>query len=157
MKQANSASKAEIEIAVLGDRPKGVQKQKLDRTLTHLITDIKILKRYREYEIVKDMEWRDTLMDLGTPINFEMPYLNDFAYFNWGDLINYFGNDPNTKNILIYMESISDTRGFLSAAREVALTKPIILIKAGKTTESAKAAKSHTGALAGSDEVLNAA
>ncbi|MFA6118896.1 MAG: GNAT family N-acetyltransferase [Parachlamydiales bacterium] len=76
---------------------------------------------------------------------------------NWGDLINYFGNDPNTQSILIYMESISDPRSFLSAAREVGLTKPIILMKAGKTKESAKAAKSHTGALAGSDEVLNAA
>jgi len=76
---------------------------------------------------------------------------------NWGDLINYFGNDINTKSILMYVENISDVRAFLSAAREVALTKPIILIKAGKTSESAKAAKSHTGALTGSDEVLNTA
>ncbi|KKL91072.1 hypothetical protein LCGC14_1898340 [marine sediment metagenome] len=76
---------------------------------------------------------------------------------DWGDLINYFGDDPNTKSILMYMENISDPRSFLSAAREVALTKPIILIKAGRTKESAHAAKSHTGALAGSDEVLDAA
>jgi acetyltransferase len=77
---------------------------------------------------------------------------------NWGDLINYFGNDKNTRCILMYMENISEPRNFLSTAREVALTKPIILIKAGKTQESAKAAKSHTGALIGSDEVvLNAA
>lgn len=76
---------------------------------------------------------------------------------NWGDLITYFGNDYNTKSILIYMESIGDPRSFLSAAREVALTKPIILIKAGKTQESAKAAVSHTGAMAESDDVLNAA
>ena len=76
---------------------------------------------------------------------------------NWGDLINYFGSDPATKSILIYMESIGDSRSFLSAAREVALTKPIILIKAGRTAESAKAAASHTGSLAGSDEALTAA
>ncbi len=76
---------------------------------------------------------------------------------NWGDLINYFGNDPHTKSILIYMESIGDPRSFLSASKEVALSKPIILIKAGRTPESAKAAASHTGALSGSDEVLNAA
>jgi len=76
---------------------------------------------------------------------------------NWGDLINYFGNDPATKSILIYMESIGDSRAFLSAAREVALTKPIILIKAGRSAESAKAAASHTGSLAGSDEALTAA
>ncbi|NGX48960.1 MAG: Succinyl-CoA ligase [ADP-forming] subunit alpha [Candidatus Anoxychlamydiales bacterium] len=76
---------------------------------------------------------------------------------DFGDLINYFGDDPNTKSILMYMENISDPRSFLSAAREVALTKPIILIKAGRTKESAHAAMSHTGALAGSDEVLDAA
>jgi acetyltransferase len=75
----------------------------------------------------------------------------------WGDLINYFGNDPWTKSILIYMESIGDARAFLSAAREVALTKPIILIKAGRSSESAKAAASHTGALAGSDSAMSAA
>ena len=76
---------------------------------------------------------------------------------NWGDLINYFGNDPFTKSILIYMESIGDARSFLSAAREVALSKPIILIKAGRSAESAKAAASHTGSLAGSDEAFTAA
>lgn len=76
---------------------------------------------------------------------------------DFGDLINYFGNDPWTESILIYMESIGDARSFLSAAREVALTKPIILIKAGRSLESAKAAASHTGALSGSDEVLSAA
>ncbi len=76
---------------------------------------------------------------------------------DWGDLINYFGNDPATGSILIYMESIGDSRAFLSAAREVALTKPIILIKAGRSAESAKAAASHTGSLAGSDEALTAA
>lgn len=76
---------------------------------------------------------------------------------DWGDLITYLGSDPNTHSILIYMESVGDTRSFLSAAREVALAKPIILIKAGVTEESAKAAVSHTGSLAGSNEVLNAA
>jgi acetyltransferase len=76
---------------------------------------------------------------------------------NWGDLIDYFGNDPRTKSILVYMESIQDARSFLSAAREVALTKPIIVIKAGRTEAAAKAAASHTGSLTGSDEVLDAA
>jgi acetyltransferase len=75
----------------------------------------------------------------------------------WGDLIDYLGDDPHTKSIVIYMESIGDARAFLSAAREVALTKPIIVIKAGRTQAAAKAAASHTGALAGSDLVLDAA
>ena len=72
---------------------------------------------------------------------------------NWGDLIYYLGDDPETHSIVLYMESIGDARSFLSAAREVALTKPIIVIKAGRT----EAAASHTGALTGSDEVLEAA
>jgi len=76
---------------------------------------------------------------------------------NWGDLIDYLGDDPYTQSIILYMESIGDARSFLSAAREVALTKPIIVIKAGRTEAAAEAAKSHTGALAGSDEVLDAA
>jgi acetyltransferase len=75
----------------------------------------------------------------------------------WGDLIYYLGEDPHTKSIVIYMESIGDARSFISAAREVALTKPIIVIKAGRTEAAAKAAASHTGALTGSDAVLDAA
>ncbi len=75
----------------------------------------------------------------------------------WGDLIDYLGDDRHTKSIVIYMESIGNARSFLSAAREVALTKPIIVIKAGRTAAAAKAAASHTGALTGSDEVLDAA
>jgi acetyltransferase len=75
----------------------------------------------------------------------------------WGSLIDYFGNDPKTRSIVIYMESVGDARSFLSAAREVALTKPIIVIKAGRTEQAARAAASHTGALSGSDEVLDAA
>ena len=74
----------------------------------------------------------------------------------WGDLIDYFGEDPNTQSILIYMESIDDARSFLSAARAVAMTKPIIVIKAGRSEAASKAASSHTGALTGSDEVFDA-
>ena len=75
----------------------------------------------------------------------------------WGDLIDHLGDDPSTRSIILYMESIGDPRAFLSAAREVALSKPIIVIKAGRTEAAARAAASHTGALAGSDEVLEAA
>lgn len=76
---------------------------------------------------------------------------------NWGDLIYYLGNDTRTQSIVIYMESIGDARSFMSAAREVALTKPIIVIKPGRTEAAAKAAASHTGSLTGSDEVLESA
>jgi acetyltransferase len=75
----------------------------------------------------------------------------------WGDLIDYLGHDPRTQSIVMYMESVGDARSFLSAAREVSLNKPIIVIKAGRTEAAAQAAASHTGALTGSDEVLEAA
>ena len=75
----------------------------------------------------------------------------------WAQLIQYLGDDPQTRSIVIYMESVGDARAFLSAAREVALSKPIIVIKPGRTEAAAKAAASHTGALTGQDEVLDAA
>jgi acetyltransferase len=75
----------------------------------------------------------------------------------WGDLIDYLGDDPKTQSIVIYMETIGDARAFLSAAREVALSKPIIVIKPGRTEGAARAAASHTGSLTGSDDVLDAA
>ncbi len=75
----------------------------------------------------------------------------------WGDLIYTLGQDPHTHAIVIYMESVGNARAFLSAAKEVALKKPIIVIKAGRTAAAAQAAASHTGSLTGSDEVLDAA
>lgn len=76
---------------------------------------------------------------------------------DWADLIYYLGDDPATQSIVIYMESIGDARAFLSAAREVARRKPIIVIKAGRTAAAAAAAASHTGSMTGSDDVFAAA
>jgi len=76
---------------------------------------------------------------------------------NFGELIDHYGQDQNTDAIVIYMESIGDARSFLSAARAVAMNKPILVIKAGRTAAAAKAAASHTGSLTGSDSVLDAA
>jgi acetyltransferase len=75
----------------------------------------------------------------------------------WGDVIGYLGDDPRTKSIVLFIESIGDARSFLAAARAVAQTKPIIVIKAGRSEAAAKVAASHTGMLTGSDEVLDAA
>ncbi len=75
----------------------------------------------------------------------------------WGDLLSFFGEDEKTESILLYMESIGDARAFLSAAREVSFSKPIIVIKAGRSEAASKAAASHTGAMTGSDEVYDAA
>jgi acetyltransferase len=76
---------------------------------------------------------------------------------SWGDLVDYLGDDPRTSAIVMYMESVGDARAFLSAAREVTLTKPIIVIKGGRSVTAAEAATSHTGTLSGGDEVLEAA
>ena len=79
------------------------------------------------------------------------------ADIGWGDLIDYLGDDPHTKSIVCYMESAGDARAFLSAAREVAFSKPIVVLKVGNTAAGAMAAASHTGSMTGSDEVASAA
>jgi len=75
----------------------------------------------------------------------------------FGDLIDYFGEDQSTKSIILYVESIEQARKFMTAARAFARTKPIIAYKAGRFPESARAAASHTGALASEDSVYDAA
>jgi acetyltransferase len=76
---------------------------------------------------------------------------------DFGDLIDYFGTDPKTRSILMYIEGVTDARKFMSASRHFARTKPIIVVKAGKFGESAKAAASHTGSLTGEDIIYGAA
>ena len=76
---------------------------------------------------------------------------------DFGDLIDYFGTDPKTRSILMYIEGITDARKFMSAAKHFARTKPVIVVKAGKFGESAKAASSHTGSLTGEDMTYDAA
>ena len=76
---------------------------------------------------------------------------------DFGDMIDFLGDDPDTKSIMLYMEGIGNARKFMSAARGFARNKPIIILKPGRFTESAKAAMSHTGAMAGDDQVYDAA
>ncbi len=76
---------------------------------------------------------------------------------NFGDLIDYFGEDPDTKSILMYIEGITNAREFISASRHFSKSKPIIVVKAGLYSESAKAAASHTGSLTGENVVYDAA
>jgi len=83
--------------------------------------------------------------------------IGEMVNVGFHDLIDYFGNDPDTTSILLYVESLDHARSFLSAARAYARTKPIIVLKSGKSAEGAKAARSHTGSLAGNDESFNAA
>lgn len=88
-----------------------------------------------------------------------------FSYFislgnavdvTFGDLIDYLGQDSNTKSIILYVESLVDARAFMSAARAFARKKPIVVYKAGRFPESAAAAESHTGALASEDSIYDA-
>ena len=76
---------------------------------------------------------------------------------DFGDLIDYFGSDPHTRSILMYVEGITDARKFMSAARHFARAKPIVVVKAGRFRESARAVASHTGALSGEDQIYEAA
>ncbi len=79
------------------------------------------------------------------------------ADVDFADLLDYLSADPNVRAILLYIEALNHTRKFMSAARAAARQKPVIVIKAGRSDEAAKAASSHTGAMAGSDRVYDAA
>jgi len=83
--------------------------------------------------------------------------LGDSADVDFGDVIDYLASDEHTHAILLYMESIKAARKFMSAARAAARNKPVLVLKAGRFPEGAKAAMSHTGALAGSDDIYDAA
>jgi acetyltransferase len=76
---------------------------------------------------------------------------------DFGDMIDFLGDDPATKSILIYMEGVGNARKFMSAARSFARRKPIIILKPGRFEQSARAVSSHTGAMAGDDAVYEAA
>jgi acetyltransferase len=83
--------------------------------------------------------------------------LGSMADIGWVELLDYLCDDPRTKSIVVYMEDIGNAREFLSAAREVAFRKPVIVLKAGRHAEGARAAASHTGAMASNDDVVDAA
>jgi acetyltransferase len=99
------------------------------------------------------LDWaRETHVGFSTFVSVGAMLDVDFA-----DLLDYFGDDPQTRSIILYMESIGDVRKFLSAARQVARAKQVIVVKSGRHEAGARAAASHTGALAGADAVFDAA
>jgi acetyltransferase len=83
--------------------------------------------------------------------------LGDSIDVDFGDLLDFFALDRATRAILLYVESIKDARKFMSAARAAARIKPVVVVKSGRHAQGAKAAQTHTGALAGSDAVYDAA
>lgn len=98
------------------------------------------------------LDWADT-----RGIGFShLVALGDMADVDFGDMLDYLADDPNTTAILLYVEAITHARKFMSAARAAARMKPVIVVKAGRHAEGARAAASHTGALAGEDAVYDA-
>ena len=83
--------------------------------------------------------------------------LGDMVDVDFGDCLDYFAADRGSRAILLYIEAIADARKFMSAARAAARTKPVVVIKSGRHAQGARAAATHTGALAGSDAVYEAA
>ena len=83
--------------------------------------------------------------------------LGDMADVDFGDMLDYLGDDARTRAILLYIEGLTSARKFMSAARAAARRKPVLVVKVGRHAEGARAAASHTGALAGSDRVYDAA
>ncbi len=100
------------------------------------------------------------MLDWATPRGIGFSHvvsLGDTSDVDFGDMLDYLAVDPGTRAVLLYVESIKDARHFMSAARATARAKPVIVIKGGRYGESARAAASHTGALASSDAVYDAA
>jgi acetyltransferase len=83
--------------------------------------------------------------------------IGDALDVDFGDLLDFFALDCGTRAILLYIESVADARKFMSAARAAARTKPVVVVKSGRFQQGARAAATHTGALAGADEVYDAA
>ncbi len=101
-----------------------------------------------------------SVMDWATPrgIGFShLVCLGDMADVDFGDMLDFLANDEETRAILLYMEGVTHARKFMSAARRAARAKPVIVVKGGREPEGAAAAASHTGSLAGSDRVYDAA
>jgi acetyltransferase len=101
-----------------------------------------------------------TMLDWAAPrgIGFSAAVsLGDMADVDFGDMLDWLAVDPQTSAILLYIEAVTSPRKFMSAARAAARLKPVIVIKGGRHAAGAKAAASHTGALAGADDVYDAA
>ena len=99
-----------------------------------------------------------SILDWAAPHNIGFSHLvslGDMSDVDFGDMLDYLANDRHTRAILLYIEAVTNARKFLSAARAASRMKPVIVVKSGRYAESAQAANSHTGALAGRDEVYD--
>jgi acetyltransferase len=99
------------------------------------------------------LDWADT-QNIGFS---HFVSIGSMADIDFAEMIDYLGNDDRAQSIIIYMENLIHHRSFMSAARSVSRVKPIIVVKSGRSAAAARAAASHTGALAGQDDAYNAA
>jgi hypothetical protein len=100
LKNTDGIGKNEIESYVFGSRAVGENKLRLDKTLYYLTKEGLIIKKGREFQLIKKMEWVDTIADMGTPVNFEVPYFGSSAHFNWGDTLLIGGHTKVGKSTL---------------------------------------------------------
>lgn len=87
LKTSKSASVSDIEMVVLGERAKSENKKRIDKTIQYLIKEDYVYKKGRVITLIEKLEWQDNIVDVGVPIDFEIPYFGKYANFNWGDLI----------------------------------------------------------------------
>ena len=97
LKDAEEATKKDIELVITGYFAKGEVKKRIDKTLVYLLKEGFILKRGRNYHSIKKAEWKESLIETGIPIDFKMPYFHDVANFNWGDLVLIGSNNKKGK------------------------------------------------------------
>jgi len=97
LKLTDSAFKQEIETFVFGDRAKGENKQRIDKVLNYLMKEMKIVKQNREYKLVRDMKWETNLLTVTTPIQFKMPYLDEFVHLKQTSLVLMGGSNKRGK------------------------------------------------------------
>lgn len=83
----DKSTKSDLELSIAGNWTKGEAKKRFNKALQYLMKEDKIIQKGKNIELVKDLEWSRDLFDIGIPINFKVPYLNDYAYFNWQDVI----------------------------------------------------------------------
>ena len=87
IKEVSEITKSDLELSIAGEWTKGEAKKRFNKALQHLIKEEKIIQKGKKIEAIEELNWSRTLLDVGVPIDFKMPYLNDYAYFNWTDVI----------------------------------------------------------------------
>ena len=105
LKDVKASTKSDLELAISGNWTKGETKKRLNKTLQYLIKEDKITQRGKKIEIVEEMEWKDTVVDVGVPVDFKVPYFHNYAHFNKGDIIiigsqNKYGKTTLAVNII---------------------------------------------------------